>query len=162
MGYAERTLGPDEQVVFRTRLHPVVLAGAASFAAFILLATALVIRHNELSTSANVQVAIGGAVLAIVSLLPAWLRWQASELAVTSQRLVVRVGLRTRHVLELPLTHVRTADVEQRGSGRMLGHGIVTVRSVDGGIERVPNVARATELRDALLRQLAAGRARPR
>jgi hypothetical protein len=162
MGYAERTLGPDERVVFRTRLHPVVLAGAASFAAFILLATALVIRHNELSPSTNLRVAMGGTALAIVSLLPAWLRWQASELAVTTGRLVVRVGLRTRHVLELPLIHVRTADVEQRGSGRMLGHGIVTVRSVDGGVERVPNVARATELRDAILRQLAAGRVRPR
>lgn len=162
MGYAERTLGPDERVAFRTRLHPVVLTGAASFAAFILLATALVIRHNELTTSTNVKVAAAGAALAIVSLLPAWLRWQASELAVTTERLIVRVGLRTRNILELPLGHVRTAEVEQRGSGRILGHGIVTVRSVEGGLERVPNVARATELRDAILRQLPAGRGKSR
>jgi membrane protein YdbS with pleckstrin-like domain len=162
MGYVDRTLQPSEQVIFRTRLHPIVLAGAASFAAFIMLAAGLVIRHNELSSSANVQVALGGAVLAIVSLLPAWLRWQASELAVTTQRLVVRLGFRTRHTVELPVSQVRTVVVEQTASGRLLGHGIVAIRNADESAERVPNVARATELRDAILSQLPAGRGRNR
>ena len=127
-----------------------------------MLAAGLVIRHNELSPSANLQVALGGAVLAVMSLLPAWLRWRASELAVTTRRLVVRLGLRTRHAVELPLAEVEAVIVEQKASGRLLGHATVAVRSADATVERVPHVPRATELRDAILRQLPAGRGRNR
>jgi uncharacterized membrane protein YdbT with pleckstrin-like domain len=162
MGYVERRLEADERVIFRTRLHPVVLVGAASFAAFIELAAGLVIRHNELSSSANLWVAIGGTVLAVVSLLPAWMRWRVSELALTTKRLMVRLGLRRRHAVDLPLAGIEAVVVEQNASGRLLGHATVAVHSVDGTVERVPHVAHAAELREAVLRQLPAVRGKSR
>src|SRR6266403_1736009 len=58
MGYIEKHLAPGEQVVFRTRLHPVIFAGTAAFAAFVLGVVGLVVSRNEL-TARPVLVKVG-------------------------------------------------------------------------------------------------------
>src|SRR5437763_14932765 len=93
MGYIEKHLAPGEQVVFRTRLHPVILAGTAAFAAFVLGAVALIVSRNELSPRTVALLWLAGVLVGPGSLLPLYVRWQTSEFAVTARRGVVKGGV---------------------------------------------------------------------
>src|SRR5262245_25361779 len=112
MAYVDQTLGPDERVVFKTRLHPVIFIGAISFAAFAPLAPALIIRHNELPSDTNRMMALVGAAVAVISLVPPLARWYTSEFAVTNRRVLVKVGLLSVHTLELLLGKVEAIGVD--------------------------------------------------
>src|SRR5438552_16733811 len=93
MGYIDRPLVPGEQVVFRTRLHPVIFAGTATFAAFVLGAVALIVSRNELSPRTVALLWLAGVVIGPGSLLPLYVRWRTSEFAVTDRRGPGKVGL---------------------------------------------------------------------
>src|SRR2546429_4489898 len=86
MGYIDKHLAPGEQVVFRTRLHPVIFAGTATFAAFVLGAVALIVSRNELSPRTVALLWLAGVVIRPRSLLPLYVRWRPSEFAVTDRR----------------------------------------------------------------------------
>src|SRR5436309_16060309 len=97
MGYIDKHLAPGEQVVFRTRLHPVIFAGTATFAAFVLGAVALIVSRNELSPGTVALLWLAGVVIGLGSLLPLYVRWRTSEFAVTDRRVLGQVGLRPVH-----------------------------------------------------------------
>src|SRR2546428_363530 len=61
MGYVDRHLGPQERVVFRTRLHPIVFSNAVGFAAFVIFAATMVILHNDLAPATVRLVSLGAA-----------------------------------------------------------------------------------------------------
>src|SRR2546426_6252639 len=86
MGYIDKPLAPGEQVVFRPRLHPVIFAGTAAFAAFVLGAVALIVSRNELSPRTVALLWLAGVLVGPGSLLPLYVRWQTSEFAVTDRR----------------------------------------------------------------------------
>ena len=58
-----------------------------------------------------------------------------SEFAVTSSRLILKVGLISRYTTELLLTKVETIGVQQGLMGRMLGYGDLTVTGTGGARE---------------------------
>src|SRR5437667_11043634 len=93
MGYIDKHLAPGEQVVFRTRLHPVIFAGTAAFAAFVLGAVGLIVSRNELSPRTVALLWLAGVLVGPGSLLPLYVRWRTSEFAVTDRRVLVQGGL---------------------------------------------------------------------
>jgi uncharacterized membrane protein YdbT with pleckstrin-like domain len=153
-------MSTEEPTVFRTRLHPVVLAGTAGFAAFVVLATTLIIVRNELSTRTIVLLCAASALIVVVSFASPILRWRTSEFAVTTRRLRVRLGIREKVRLEMPLAAVKEVRVERPFVGRVLDYG--TVRIVGGGVADVfARVAEPEALRDAIssaTRDLVSGR----
>jgi len=156
MASREESSADDEREVFRTRLHPVMLGGAAGFAAFIALAGALIVLHNDLTPAGNGLVVLGTLAVAVAGMVPSWLRWRTSLFAVTDGRLRARVGLVPARRVEIPLGGIEGVDVEETFLGRRLGYGRVLVAGRDGTIETFAPVASAAELRAALL--TAAGR----
>ena len=58
-----------------------------------------------------------------------------SEFAVTSSRLILKVGLISRYTTELLLTKVETIGVQQGLMGRMLGYGDLIVTGTGGARE---------------------------
>src|SRR5881396_4125762 len=112
MGYIEKHLAPGEQVVFRTRLHPVIFAGTAAFAVFVLGVVALIVSRNELAARTVALLWLAGVLVALGSLLPPYVRWQTSEFAVTDRRVLVKMGLLSVHTLELVLPKVEAIGVE--------------------------------------------------
>ncbi len=74
MGYIEKHLAPGEQVVFRTRLHPVIFAGTAAFAAFVLGVVGLIVSRNELTARTVALLWLAGVIIVIGSLLPLYVR----------------------------------------------------------------------------------------
>src|SRR5207247_7461362 len=113
MGYSDKHLAPGEQVVFRTRLHPVIFAGTATFAAFVLGAVALIVSRNELSPRTVALLWLAGVVIGPGSLLPLYVRWRTSEFAVTDRRGLVKGGLLSAPPLAVLLPRGRAIGVPQ-------------------------------------------------
>lgn len=133
MGYVERHLLPGERVLYKTRLHwgvfvkPVliVLAGVALMA--------LVRRVQDPPWLWMI-----GAAVALIGL--AWgfvcyVEVMTSEFAVTTSRLIFKVGLISRYTTELLLAKVESIGVQQGLVGRVLNCGDLTVTGTGGARE---------------------------
>jgi uncharacterized membrane protein YdbT with pleckstrin-like domain len=133
VGYVERHLLPGERVVYRTRLHwilfikPVLLMLAGVILAVLLRK---VVEPPWLWR-------VGAAV--VLAGLGWWLvhyvEVMTSEFAVTSSRLILKVGLISRYTTELLLTKVESIGVQQGLTGRVLNFGDLTVTGTGGARE---------------------------
>jgi uncharacterized membrane protein YdbT with pleckstrin-like domain len=153
MSYVEKHLAPGEEVAFRTRLHPVIFAGTATFAAFVIGATALIIARNELATQTIGLLWLGATVIVLGSFAAPYLRWRTSEFAVTNRRVLVKVGLLSIHTIDLLLPKVEAIAVDQTLAGRLLGYGTLRIVGTGGTVEVFPRVGRPEALREAVARQ---------
>src|SRR3989449_6416730 len=150
MGYIEKHLAPGERVVFRTRLHPVIFAGTAAFAAFVLGVVGLIVSRNELTARTVALLWLAGVIIVIGSLLPLYVRWQTSEFAVTDRRVLVKVGLLSVHTLELLLPKVEAIGVDQTIGRRLLGYGTLRIVGPGRTAETFARVAQPQALREAV------------
>lgn len=153
MGYVDKHLGADEAVVFRTRLHPVIFAGAATFSAFVIGVVLLIVRRNQLAGETVLTLSLIGAAIVVVSLASPYIRWQTSEFAVTSRRVIVKLGLLWVHTVELLIPNIETVTVDQSIWGRLLGYGTLRIAGTEGTVEAFARVSRPTALREAVLRR---------
>jgi uncharacterized membrane protein YdbT with pleckstrin-like domain len=130
MGYVERHLLPDEAVLYKTRLHWVLFfKPAVVVVAGLALAVALwrVAEPPWLWLAGAAVVAIG-----LLWLLVHYVELMTSEFAVTTSRLIFKVGLVARYTTELLLAKVESIGVHQPLAGRVLGYGDLTVIGTGG------------------------------
>lgn len=133
MGYVERHLLPGERVVYKTRLHWVLFLKAVLVA---LGGIALMVVLRRVQDPPWLWML--GAGVTLVGLawgLVHYVELMTSEFAVTSSRLILKVGLISRYTTELLLTKVETIGVQQGLMGRMLGYGDLTVTGTGGARE---------------------------
>ncbi len=141
MSYVERNLMPGETVVYRTRLHwvvifwPIVLSILFGVAGIVLLARTMAGPRDD---SSRTPMLVGGAILlvvALVSLIVALVKRNATEMAVTDSK-------------------VESIGVEESVVGRMLGYGTVVVRGTGGTPEPFDTVAHPLEFRKQVQQQI--------
>ena len=82
-------------------------------------------------------------------------RRNATEMAVTNKRVIVKSGLANRRTIELLLPRIESIAVEEPALGRLLGYGTVIVRGTGGTPEVFPQIARPLEFREQVQRQIA-------
>jgi len=133
VGYVERNLLPGERVVYKTRLHwalflkpALVLLGGIALAA--------VLRRVQ-DPSWLWMIGAGVALVGLGWALVHYVELMTSEFAVTSSRLILKVGLISRYTTELLLTKVETIGVQQGLMGRLLGYGDLIVTGTGGARE---------------------------
>ena len=83
------------------------------------------------------------------------LRRNATEMAVTNKRVIVKSGLADRRTIELLLQRIESIAVEEPALGRILGYGTVIVRGTGGTPEIFPQIAHPLEFREQVQRQIA-------
>lgn len=126
MSYVDSNLVPGEVVLYRTGvslwayLQYVLMSLAMMAVAWYLWA------HHEFPVFVPVVLA---CVAVLLSLLSEVLR-NANELAVTTERVIIKVGWLWVKSAVLYLTRVEGVEVKQSIIGRMLGYGTVQVRGV--------------------------------
>jgi len=147
MSYVERSLMPNERVVFRTRLSGVLFAAPAALALAALLLMPL--GHPGLWTGLFLLL------IAIVFTLLRLLSFVSSEFAVTDKRVIMKVGVLQRRTLEMQLAKVEAVAVTQSLAGRMLGYGDILVSGTGGTKELFRQIGRPLEFRRAV--QMASG-----
>jgi uncharacterized membrane protein YdbT with pleckstrin-like domain len=92
-----------------------------------------------------------GALFVFIGLL----KRNATEMAVTNKRVIVKSGLADRRTIELLLPRIESIAVEEPALGRLLGYGTVIVRGTGGTPEVFPQIARPLEFREQVQRQIA-------
>lgn len=131
MGYVERHLLPGERVLYKTRLHWILFLRPALL---VLLGVALGIALHRSVPEPRWLWLIGPAIV-LVGLgfgLIHWVELMTSEFAVTSTRVIFKVGLVARYTTELLLAKVESIGVEQGLAGRLVNYGDITVIGTGG------------------------------
>src|SRR5512146_2672376 len=125
MGYVERHLLPDERVLYKTRLHWIMFIRPALLA---LVGAALTVALQRVPDPAWLWY-IGLVVLVLALLWGAvhYVELMTSEFAVTTTRVIFKVGLIARYTTELLLTKVESIGVNQSLTGRVFNFGDLTV-----------------------------------
>ncbi len=130
MGYVERHLLPNEQVLYKTRLHWILFLrpGAVAIAGIILAAALWQVPEPSWLWY------VGGAVAAagLLWLAVRYIELMTSEFAVTTSRLIFKIGLVARYTTELLLSKAETIGVTQSLLGRILNFGDLTVIGTGG------------------------------
>jgi uncharacterized membrane protein YdbT with pleckstrin-like domain len=136
LAYVDSSLLPDEQIVYKATLHwtifwqcwLIILIGIASLI---------------------FQPIVGGLIIFVGLLvgLRKFIEYKTSEFAVTTKRVIIKVGVFRRRTLELLLRQVEAISVDQTVLGRMLGFGSVTLTGTGGVREVFHNISSPLEFR---------------
>lgn len=154
MPFPRRLLHDGEDVALDLRPHWSSLARPAlALVAGLALALGIQARVSSRESYKDLLL-IPVLVLVVVLLLwfaARYARWASWNLAVTSERVVIRSGVVGRRGREVPLEQVRDVTVDRRLVGRLFGVGSLTVRSAVGDLETFPDCPRVSRVRAQIL-----------
>jgi hypothetical protein len=162
MGYIEKTLIPGEHVVYRTRLHWIVMFGHIVLSLIFLALGGFVLyygfQHRQTLPLSDLHLYEGGGaaalVLALIVFAAGSVRRNATEMAVTNRRVVVKTGIASRRTIEMLLNKVETVEVTEPGMGRMLGYGSILVIGTGGTSEPFHKIAHPLEFRSRVQQEI--------
>jgi hypothetical protein len=161
MSYIDATLVPGERVVYETRLHWVVMLGHILFALVMVIAGVGLFVYLRMQTGLDmnlVRILIGLAALLAVTGVAAFIvgmaRRNATEMAVTTRRVVIKIGLAARKTIEMLLNKVETIEVSETTGGRMLGYGTIVIIGTGGTSEPFHKMAHPLQFRSQVQQQI--------
>jgi uncharacterized membrane protein YdbT with pleckstrin-like domain len=164
VSYAEKHLIQGETIEYETKLHWIVMLGHAGLTAFFVLAgTALLVfswntRHSADShSSILVWIALAAFLVAAILLGVGLVKRNATVMAITNKRVIVKTGLASRRTVELLLSRIESVVVEEPAMGRMLGYGTVIIRGTGGTPETFDKIAHPLEFRAQVQSQISSG-----
>jgi uncharacterized membrane protein YdbT with pleckstrin-like domain len=161
VSYIEKAMVPGETLLYQTRHHWIVLIGPvltsmvfdAAGAALVIYAVRQRNDKNAAGTGMSVGVESMVVLAAILLLLGGAIlvyglaKRNATEMAVTNRRVLIKTGMASRRTLDLMLNRVESIGVEETVWGRMLGYGTVVLRGTGGTPEPFYQIAHPQEFR---------------
>lgn len=161
MNYIQASLVPGEAVVYQTRLHWIVmlrhillglvlLAGAGALLSYLF-------KHPRLGNTSEHLAQAGTAALilcGLIAVIMGVVRRNATEMAVTTRRVVIKQGLVNRKTIEMLLNKIETIEVSEPMAGRMLGYGSITMIGTGGTSEPFHKIGHPLQFRSAVQQEL--------
>jgi uncharacterized membrane protein YdbT with pleckstrin-like domain len=161
MSYIDHNLTAGETVVYKTRLHWVVMLRSIVMACILVALAAFLFYYAQTNSSldsATLHMLEGGGavclLIAVVVVLSGAARRNATEMAVTNHRVVIKVGLVGRRTVEMMLNKVESIEVKETAFGRMFGYGTIVVIGTGGTPEPFPRVANPLQFRSTVQQQI--------
>ncbi len=161
MSYVESNLVPGEVVIYQTRLHWIVMLGHVVLGCLLLGLSGVLLYYALSQTgieSGKLHIMEGGGVAllvcGVVAILLGMVRRNATEMAVTNRRVVIKTGLASRTTIEMLLNKVESIEVSETAFGRMLGYGTIVVIGTGGTPEPFHKVAHPLEFRSQVQQQI--------
>jgi Bacterial PH domain len=162
MSYIDANLISGESVVYQTRLHWIVMLrhivlGILLFAACGALLSFFLLNRPRFADNTRHLMEGGAAALfaaGVIAILAGIVRRNATEVALTTRRVVVKQGLVSRQTIEILLNKVEAIEVSEPTLGRMLGYGSVTVIGTGGTSEPFHRIAHPLKFRSEVQQQL--------
>src|ERR1700704_6070475 len=170
MGYVDRNLVPGETLLYRTRHHWLVLMGPF-FGGLLLLVPGIALMAEAIATRDSAGLAVGSATIspkvmvvsgvvlagaAVLTFSYGVAKRNATEMAVTNRRVLIKTGMTSRRTLDLMLSRVESIGVEETAAGRMMGYGSVIVRGTGGTPEPFVKISHPQEFRRQVQQQIGA------
>ena len=145
MSYIDSNLLARETVGYRTRLHWLLFIVPVLFTIVVLVPLTWFLVNGTWNTFAWIP-----PVVAVIILIPPFIRRQSSDFAVTNKRVMMKVGVfRTRSV-ELLLGKIEAITVNQSLVGRIFGYGDIVVTGSGGTKEMFSHIQGPLEFRRAV------------
>jgi uncharacterized membrane protein YdbT with pleckstrin-like domain len=168
MSYVERNLVPGETLLYQTRHHwivlllPTLIALVLGVPGAVLLYWSVTTRDSHgitlgSSTISPQELAITGVILlfiALVIFIYGIAKRNATEMAVTNKRVLIKTGMASRRTLDMMLSTVESIGVEESVLGRVFGYGTVIVRGTGGTPETFVLIAHPQEFRKNVQEQI--------
>jgi len=159
LSYVEKHLLAGETVVYKTRLHWIVLIGHAFSAAVFAIGGIwlLVWAASQPDSSNRSNELIGASVLIVIGAIlfcMGVIRRNATVMVVTNKRVLIKVGLASRQTLEMLFSKIESIAVDEPAFGRLLGYGTVILRGVGGTPDPFPRIAHPLEFRRQVQQQI--------
>ena len=169
MSYITKNLVAGETLLFQTRHHWVVLLGPLFVSLVLAVPGVGLLADAGFEKSGNgvhaldsltpEALALIGALLllgALATLVYGLTKRNATEMAVTNKRVLIKTGITNRRSLDLMLSKVESISVEETFVGRMLGYGSVMVRGTGGTPESFVLIAQPQKFRQSVQQQIGA------
>jgi uncharacterized membrane protein YdbT with pleckstrin-like domain len=167
LSYVEKNLVAGETLRYQTRHHWIVLLGPLLVSLLLgvpglgILEESIASKAGKSQASAVTGISAGGmTIIGLVLLLAAIgtlaygiAKRNATEMAVTNKRVLIKTGMASRRTLDLMLSRVESIGVEETVVGRVLGYGTVIVRGTGGTPEAFVMIAHPQEFRRAVQEQ---------
>jgi uncharacterized membrane protein YdbT with pleckstrin-like domain len=161
MGYIDKNLTDGETVLYETRLHWIVMVRSIVMACLLVAVAGFLFFYAQTNASLDANSlhlleAAGGVCLvaALVVVLIGAARRNATEMAVTNHRVVIKLGLFGRRTIEMMLSKVESIEVKESTSGRVLGYGTIVVIGSGGTLEPFQQMAHPLQFRSAVQQQI--------
>ncbi len=92
--------------------------------------------------------------LALIGSLGRFLRWKTTEFVVTTDRIIVRVGIIAKRGIEIPLDRIMNIAYTQSVFERILGTGDLVIESAgENGRQAIPDVSDPSNVQNIIYRQ---------
>jgi uncharacterized membrane protein YdbT with pleckstrin-like domain len=162
MNYVTSNMVPGETLIYETHLHWIVMLGHLVVGCMLLgipgvLLLAYAGSHTNMdSTDLHVMEA-GGVALVVAGLIVILIgvtRRNATEMAVTNHRVVIKKGLLNRKTIEMLLNKVESIEISETAVGRMLGYGTIVIIGTGGTSEPFHKMAHPLEFRSHVQQQI--------
>jgi uncharacterized membrane protein YdbT with pleckstrin-like domain len=167
MSYVERNLVPGETLRYQTRHHWIVLLGPLLVSLLLgisglgLLVESIATKAGNSQASGSAGIRAGGmAIIGLILLVAAIgtfaygiAKRNATEMAVTNKRVLIKTGMASRRTLDVMLSSVESIGVEETSVGRLLSYGTVVVRGTGGTPEAFVMIDHPQEFRRAVQEQ---------
>jgi len=170
MSYVEKSLVPGETLLYQTRHHWILLLGPLGMSVVLvtlaagLLVESIAARNGKgmvaRASSGGIHAMDFAAMLLVVIAIGVFAyglaKRNATEMAVTNKRVLIKTGIGSRRTLDIMLSRVESIGVEETFWGRMLGFGSVVVRGTGGTPESFLMIAHPQEFRRSVQEQIGA------
>ena len=159
MSYPRKLLNAGEEIALDLRPHWwfFVEVGFALLLALAALIAALLLELDQIV----IYVAYGLVGLAVLAVFVRWLQWTTTEFVVTTDRLIWRTGVLSKHGLEIPLERVNNIAFSQSLFERMLRSGDLVIESAgETGRSRFSDISHPARVQNEIYRQMEAAQAR--
>lgn len=132
--YVQNNLSANELIISETKLHWINFAWSIIFVLFTI--------STELYGLLMISTAI--AIAALIKIFN-------SEFAVTTKRVIIKVGLISRRTLEINLTKIESVNINQNFLGRLLNYGTIVIIGTGGTKQIFHKIDKPIEFRKTLL-----------
>jgi uncharacterized membrane protein YdbT with pleckstrin-like domain len=152
--YLKSLLGQNEQVLFVTHHHWLVLAGEILVESFLSLVMVVLVTLIWRLWLPNPLVPLGYLLL-IIPLISLWrdvLIWKSREYVVTNRRVIQLSGVLSKNVTDSSLDKVNDVKMSQSFLGRMLDYGNIEILTASElGVNKFTYIGRPIQYKTAML-----------
>jgi uncharacterized membrane protein YdbT with pleckstrin-like domain len=152
--YLKSLLGENEQVLFVTHQHWLVLAGEIISEVLLSVAVAVLVTLILAFWVVNPLVALGYLLLIfpIISLCRDVLVWSNRKYVVTNRRVIQLSGVFSKNVTDSSLEKVNDVKLTQSFLGRMLGYGDIEILTASElGVNKLTHIGRPIQYKTTMI-----------
>ncbi len=163
MAFPRRYLNEGEEIVLDLRPHWSFFAGPAATLSSSLALSVFVALNVDRHRDVLVYIALLAATASLLWFLGRYARWATTNFVVTTDRLIHRVGVFSKHGKEIPLERLNDITFRKTLFERMVGAGDLLIESAgEQGQQEFHNFSHPERVQNVIHQQIEAAQLRDR